>query len=203
MNSSKIRLLIFVILLFVISLICFLGNNEAFHKKEVEVKTKTAIKVEDSRWVSTTVKINSTSPPKNKRSSTTNKSKDNNKAKSKIKLDEDDEYLLAKIAMAEAEGQSTKGKALVMCVVINRVLSNEFPDSVYDVIYDENQFSPISNGRFDRVEPNKDCYKSLDMIKSGWDESNGALYFESCKGKSWHSENLKFLFKVDEHRFYK
>ena len=118
-------------------------------------------------------------------------------------LDEDDEYLLAKIAMAEAEGQSTKGKALVMCVVINRVLSNEFPDSVYDVIYEENQFSPISNGRFDRVEPNKDCYKSLNMIKSGWDESNGALYFESCKGKSWHSENLKFLFKVDEHRFYK
>lgn len=202
MNSSKIRLLIFVIMLFVISLICFLGNNEAFHKKE-EVKTKTAIKVEDSRWVSTTVKINSTSPPQNKRSSTTNKSKDNNKAKSKIKLDEDDEYLLAKIAMAEAEGQSTKGKALVMCVVINRVLSNEFPDSVHDVIYEENQFSPISNGRFDRVEPNKDCYKSLNMIKSGWDESNGALYFESCKGKSWHSENLKFLFKVDEHRFYK
>ena len=43
MNSSKIRLLIFVILLFVISLICFLGNNEAFHKKDVVIELESAI----------------------------------------------------------------------------------------------------------------------------------------------------------------
>lgn len=114
-----------------------------------------------------------------------------------------DEYLLMKIAMAEAEDEDTEGKALVMRVVLNRVRHKEFPDSIKKVIYQEKQFSPIANGRFDRVEPNKDCKKALDMIaEDEWDESEGALYFESKSDSTWHEDNLRFLFWHGNHYFY-
>ena len=54
---------------------------------------------------------------------------------------EEESYLLMKIAMAEAEGEDTKGKALVMCVVLNRVESIQFPDTIYDVIFDDGAFT--------------------------------------------------------------
>jgi N-acetylmuramoyl-L-alanine amidase len=117
--------------------------------------------------------------------------------------DADESYLLAKIAMAEAEGEDVEGKALVILVVLNRVWSDEFPDTIESVIYQKGQFSPISNGRFDRVEPDEDCWLALDMVQSQhWDESQGATYFESKSDSAWHSENLKFLFKHGNHYFY-
>lgn len=117
--------------------------------------------------------------------------------------DIEESYLLAKIAMAEAEGEGTEGKALVMLVVLNRVWSDKFPGTISEVIYQEDQFSPVANGRFDRVEPDEDCYKALDMIQiDKWDESNGALYFESESASGWHRRNLKFLFQHGKHYFY-
>ena len=118
--------------------------------------------------------------------------------------DAEDSYLLAKIAMAEAEGEDVEGKAFVMLVVLNRVWTDEFPDTIHDVIYQKSQFSPISNGRFDRVEPNEECYEALEMVMLGWDKSNGALYFESEKNAdNWHSRHLEYLFIHGGHRFYK
>lgn len=110
--------------------------------------------------------------------------------------DSDDAYRLAKIAMAEAESEDTEGKALVMLVVLNRVWDDEFPDTIEEVIFQKGQFSPISNGRYDEVEPDEDCYRALQLIQTGgWDESHGATYFESKSVSTWHSENLTFLFK--------
>lgn len=118
--------------------------------------------------------------------------------------DSKDAYLLAKIAMAEAEGEDVEGKALVIWVVLNRVWSDDFPDSISEVIYQKGQFSPINNGRFDRVEPDEDCYRALELIQTeGWDESQGALYFESESTSDWHKKNLSFLFKYGNHYFYK
>ena len=132
-----------------------------------------------------------------------NKSK-SKKDEKKIKLNDVDKYLLAKIAMAEAEGESTDGKALVMLVVLNRVKSKDFPNDVNDVIFQNNQFSPIKNGRYDKVEPNTDCWKALEKVKNGWNKSEGALYFTSEKGNNtWHHRNLEYLFTYEGHRFYK
>lgn len=116
--------------------------------------------------------------------------------------DADDAYLLAKIAMAEAENQDTEGKALVICVVLNRVWSSGFPDTIREVIYQKNQFSPVGNGRIDRVEPNQDCWEALRMVEMGWDKSQGALYFESESASTWHRNHLKFLFQHEDHMFY-
>lgn len=118
--------------------------------------------------------------------------------------DAGESYLLAKLAMAEAEGEDTEGKALVMLAVLNRVWDDEaFPDTIEEVIYQPGQFSPISNGRFDRVEPDADCWAALDLIMlDRWDGSHGATYFESKGESTWHSENLTFLFQHGNHYFY-
>lgn len=115
-----------------------------------------------------------------------------------------DDYMLAKIAMAEAEGESLKTKALVIRTVLNRVKSPNFPDNVEEVIYQKNQFTPISDGRYDRVEPNEECYEALKLVKEGWDESEGATYFEMTQDHpTWHSDNLLHLFEIDGTSFYK
>lgn len=119
--------------------------------------------------------------------------------------DADDSYLLAKIAMAEAEGEPTTGKALVIQVVLNRVWSKDFPDTIREVLYQNGQFSPIANGRFDAVEPNADCWAAVDLVmEAQYDYSKGALYFESCDNTdNWHNRTLEFLYQVGNHRFYK
>ena len=115
-----------------------------------------------------------------------------------------DKYILMKIAMAEAEGEGVEGKALVMLVVLNRVEHNSFPQSIKKVVFQKRQFSPISNGRYDKVEPDSDCLKAYNKVKNGWDESRGALYFTSEKGnETWHHRNLEYLFTYGNHRFYK
>ena len=129
---------------------------------------------------------------------------DENQCETEYQDEEHDEnYMLAKIAMAEAEGEDTEGKALVMRVVLNRVESQNFPDSIEGVIFQKNQFSPIRNGRYDSVEPDEDCYRALELVQGGWDESLGATYFESKSNSTWHSEHLEFLFRHGKHYFYK
>lgn len=114
-------------------------------------------------------------------------------------------YILTKMAMAEAEGEDTEGKALVMLVILNRVWSVKFPDTIEGVISQRNAFTSYSNGRYDRVEPDEDCRAALRLIENHWDESQGALYFERTPepGEStWHSRNLEKLFTHGNHTFY-
>lgn len=119
-------------------------------------------------------------------------------------LSEEDKEILLQLAMAEAEGEGTRGKALVIAVVLNRVLGENFPDTVEEVVFQNKQFeSASSGGRYYTVVPDQECYEALDLILDGWDDSNGALYFESCNGDSWQSRNLELLFTYGNHRFYK
>lgn len=119
-------------------------------------------------------------------------------------FDASDAYLLEKIAMAEAESEDTEGKALVMLVVLNRVWDARFPDTIEEVIMQDGAFTPVNNGRYDKVEPDADCMKAMELITvEHWDESQGALYFEKASGEStWHSRNLQKLFTHGAHTFY-
>ena len=76
-----------------------------------------------------------------------------------------EEYKAAKMAMAEAEGEDTEGKALVILVIYNRQRSGKFPDTVSGVISQENAFTSYHNGRYDRVKPDADCWAALDLIQ--------------------------------------
>lgn len=116
----------------------------------------------------------------------------------------EDSEMLLQIAMAEAEGESVEGKALVMLVVLNRVWSEQFPSTIEEVIFQPRQFSvTVDGGRYWTTEPDAGCYEALELVMSGWDESQGALYFESCEADSWHSRNLEYLFQVGGHKFYR
>lgn len=118
-----------------------------------------------------------------------------------------EEYIAVRMAMAEAEGEDTEGKALVILTVLNRVWSPQFPGTIEEVIAEENAFSSYSNGRYDRVEPDEDCWAALALVQiEHWDESQGALYFERTPepGEStWHSRNLVTLFIHGNHTFYR
>ena len=123
--------------------------------------------------------------------------------------DAEESYLLARIAMAEAEGENTQSKTLVILTVLNRVMSEDFPDSIHDVIFEKSngvyQFSCIGNGRWDAVEPDADCWEAVEVVQNAaCDYSGGALYFEACADENnWHSRNLEFLYQSGNIRFYR
>ena len=115
---------------------------------------------------------------------------------------EKEKYMLAKIAMAEAEGCRIKAKELVINTVLSRIESDMFPNTVEEVIFQKNQFTPISDGRWNKVEPNEECWQALENVLSS-SESKDILFFESCKGDSWHNKNLKLVCEEDGMRFYR
>lgn len=119
-------------------------------------------------------------------------------------------HLLAMIAMAEAEGESLNTKILVILTVLNRLHSDEFPNTIREVIFEQNedgvyQFTCIEDGRWESMdEPTHECWEAVQVVSClDEDISNGALYFESCEGETWHSENLTLTCVSGNTRFYR
>lgn len=120
--------------------------------------------------------------------------------------DEDDLYWLAKIIHAEAQGEVFEGKLAVGNVILNRVESDEFPNSVYDVIFDTDhgvQFSPTVNGAIDNV-PNEDSVIAAKLCLDGASLNGDMLYFlnESVAESLWIPQNRSFVMSVGNHTFY-
>ena len=91
-----------------------------------------------------------------------------------------DHRLLAKLVHAEARGETYKGQVAVAAVVLNRVSSSSFPNTVSGVIYQSGAFSSVSNG-FINCTPDSSCVRAaLDAI-NGWDPTGGCLYFYNAK----------------------
>lgn len=120
-----------------------------------------------------------------------------------ILLTEEEKTMLLKLGMAERGSQEcTECIALVMRTVLNRVESDRFGSSIRSVIFAQNQFTPVSDGSYDSANPNERCREALEMVIYGWDESQGALFYEWCEGESWHSKNLHLLLQHCDTRFY-
>ena len=119
-----------------------------------------------------------------------------------LTLTEEEKTMLLKIGMAE-RGQTNCPEcvALVMCTVLNRVTSGWY-SSIRNAIFAPDQFSPVADGSYASIKPSLLCYDALEMVVYGWDESQGALYYEWCTGESWHSKNRHFLFQHCDIRFY-
>lgn len=116
---------------------------------------------------------------------------------------EEEKQMLLKIGMAE-RGTSgcTECIALVMCTIQNRVEAGRFGSSIRSVLFSPEQFTPVMDGSYYNASPNENCYDAFELVCSGWDESQGALYYEWCEGESWHSQNLHLLFQHCDVRFY-
>lgn len=129
-----------------------------------------------------------------------------------ISLGANQKEVLLRIVEAEATGEDIKGKMLVANVILNRVKSSQFPDTVKEVVFQKNgrttQFSPIADGRYWSVSISKSTREAVERVLNGEDESQGALYFSArSKAKksnmSWFDNNLTWLFKYGGHEFYK
>lgn len=119
---------------------------------------------------------------------------------------ENDVYWLAKIIHAESESEPLAGKIAVGNVVLNRVSSTEFPDTVYDVIFDSRwggQFTPVSNGRIYRT-PGIDSYVAAKLCLDGAEEAGSCLYFLNpiLSKSSWIQENRVYFTTIGTHCFY-
>lgn len=124
-----------------------------------------------------------------------------------ISYTEEDYQVLLQIVEAEAGICDEKGKILVADVIINRVLSDQFPDSVKAVVYEPSQFQPVSNGTIHSVRISAETVACVDRALAGEDYSQGALYFmnrrASGRASSWFDRHLDYLFTHDGHEFFK
>jgi N-acetylmuramoyl-L-alanine amidase len=87
-----------------------------------------------------------------------------------------DLYLLAKCIYAEARGESYTGQVAVGAVVLNRVKSSAFPNTIAGVIYQSGAFTAVSDGQIN-LEPNSTALNAAQDAMNGWDPTYGCLYY--------------------------
>lgn len=121
---------------------------------------------------------------------------------SEVSFAEGDRYLLANLIYCEAGGEPYAGQLAVGAVVINRVLSSVYPDTVTGVIYQKSQFSPAGSGRLalalakNKATPS--CYKAADEAMKGITNVDNCLYFRTPHPKV----EPKVRYRIGGHVFY-
>ena len=97
-----------------------------------------------------------------------------------------DLYLLAKCIHAEARGEVYLGMVAVGAVILNRVASPDFPNTIYDVIYQPWAFTAVHDGQI-MLEPESAAYQAAQDALNGWDPSYGSLYYYNPRtaSSSW------------------
>ena len=110
--------------------------------------------------------------------------------------------LLARLINGEAR-EPYEGQVAVGAVILNRVKSPKFPNTIAGVIYQNNQFSCVKDGQFDvEIEENSTVYKAAQEAMNGSDPTNGALYFYNPrKTKSKWLFSLETTTVIGKHNF--
>lgn len=111
--------------------------------------------------------------------------------------------LLARIINGEARGEPYEGQVAVGAVIMNRVRSSEFPNTIAGVIYQKGQFTAVTDGQFDKaIEKDSTVYKAAREAINGSDPTGGALYFYDPRyTKSKYLFSLKTITTIGNHRF--
>lgn len=126
-------------------------------------------------------------------------------------ITEEDKEVLLRIVEAEATCEDVKGRMLVANVILNRVLSEKFPDSIAEVVFQNNgttyQFSPIKDGRYWTVTVSEKTIEAVERVLAGEDDSQGAMYFAARsmadkKAMRWFDSSLRYLFRHGVHEFF-
>lgn len=112
-------------------------------------------------------------------------------------------YWLSRIIYAESGNQPLDGKIAVGNVVLNRVASPRFPNSVYEVIFQRNQFTPAANGSINRT-PSAESVVAAKLCLDGANTAGSALYFvnHTVAPGSWASRNRPYVATIGAHAFY-
>lgn len=131
--------------------------------------------------------------------------------KDRYSLSQEDYEVLLRIVEAEAGGEDIRGKMLVAGVIMNRVESGKFPDTVKEVVFQRengvSQFSPISDGRYEKVTVSEETKEAVERVLCGEDITEGALYFAARKHADpermkWFDDSLTLLFSYGGHEFF-
>ena len=125
-----------------------------------------------------------------------------------VPCSQQDYEVLKRIVEAEAGICDTKGRILVANVVLNRVRSGQFPNTITDVVYQTAQFSPVRDGRLNSCVVTPETVEAVNRALAGEDYSQGALYFMNrgrsrARNVSWFDKNLTYLFHHDQHEFFR
>lgn len=117
--------------------------------------------------------------------------------------DATDLYWLSRIISAESRGESLRGKIAVGNVVLNRVASSHFPNTIKEVIDQPGQFTPVANGHIGN-EPTEESTIAAKLCLEGAIVTEAALFFcnPAIATGSWMQENRLYLMTIGQHDFY-
>ena len=117
--------------------------------------------------------------------------------------DGDTLYWLSRIINAESGNQPLEGKIAVGNVVMNRVRDPKFPNTIYDVLFQKNQFSPAASGSIYR-EPNEESVVAAMLVMDGAQVMPNALFFNAAGAtRSYAARNRAYVSTIGDHAFYK
>ena len=119
----------------------------------------------------------------------------------------DDLYWLSRIISSESRGEPLLGKIAVGTVVLNRVASREFPNTIYDVIFDRKwgvQFQPTANGTIHH-EPTQESVLAAKLVLEGARAAGDSLYFlaPDLTQNHWIMDNRDYVTTIGCHWFYR
>ncbi|MBR0081674.1 MAG: spore cortex-lytic enzyme [Clostridia bacterium] len=112
-------------------------------------------------------------------------------------------YLLAQCIHGEARGEPYKGQVAVGAVILNRVRSSQFPNTIAGVIYQKGAFSVVADGQIN-MDPGESALKAAKDALNGWDPTGGCLYYYNPKKTSnaWILSR-PIVLRIGEHVFCK
>lgn len=112
-----------------------------------------------------------------------------------------DLHLLAKAVYSEARGEPFEGQVAVAAVILNRVRSPIFPNTVAGVIFEPLAFTAVADGQF-YLAPNDDAYRAAQLALDGWDPTGGAIYyFNPATATSPWIWSRPYIMTIGRHRF--
>lgn len=126
----------------------------------------------------------------------------------RVNLDHGARRILERIVEAESGDQTIKGRQMVANVILNRMKSEKFPNSVREIVFAGRQFSPVSNGSYYRVKVSSQTKKAVEKALKEKDNTNGALYFMYRAGSdssnvSWFDRELTKICEYGCHEFFR
>jgi hypothetical protein len=127
---------------------------------------------------------------------------DANTSDNTIQISYQDAQRLMKIAAAEAGNQGVEGQLKVMEVVWNRVLSDNYPDTIEGVITQPNRFSSYTNGMYDAAVPTSDTHLALAEFEKNIDLNKEIIGFETVANHKSLEKYFDYSFTVGDHDFY-
>lgn len=89
-----------------------------------------------------------------------------------------DIQLMARAINGEARGEPYEGQVAVGAVILNRVKSSQFPNTIAGVIYQSGAFTAVADGQINKpIEEGSTVYKAAQDAKNGWDPTGGCIYY--------------------------